>query len=120
MGGKRTWICQYRVGKKQRRVTIGSLAAKNATKARQEAKTILAKVQLGQDPQTEKFTTRAKASMTLSAVVASYLDRHAPRNLKSRTLEEVARNLKTHWAPLGEAPIDGLTRQRYWQNDWMK
>jgi integrase len=109
-GGKRTWICQYRIGKKQRRVTIGSLAAKNATKARIEAKTILAKVQLGQDPQTEKFTSREKASTTLSVVVARYLDIYAPRNLKPRTVAEVKRSLEKHWAPLGEAPIDGLTR----------
>jgi integrase len=109
-GGKRTWICQYRIGKKQRRVTVGSLAAKSAAKARGEAKNILAKVQLGQDPQTEKFTNRDKASTTLSFVVARYLEIYAPRYLKPRTQAEVKRSLESHWAPLGEAPIDGLTR----------
>ena len=52
-GGKRTWVCQYRVGQKQRRVTLGSLANKDAAEARRDAKTLLAKVQLGHDPQTQ-------------------------------------------------------------------
>ena len=109
-GGRKTWICQYRVGRKQRRVTIGTTAAKDASLARREAKTILAKVQLGHDPQTEKFTTRERASVTLASVVATYLETHATRNLKASTLKEVRRALEKQWAPLGEAPINGLTR----------
>ncbi|MFL5022678.1 MAG: Arm DNA-binding domain-containing protein, partial [Microvirga sp.] len=33
-GGKRTWIAQYRVGSKQRRVSIGTVETLNADKAR--------------------------------------------------------------------------------------
>ena len=109
-GGKRTWVCQYRVGQKQRRVTLGSLANKDAAEARRDAKTLLAKVQLGHDPQTEKLTTRQKASTTLSAVTNLYLATYAERQLRPRTLVEVQRSLNVHWAPLGEAPIDKLTR----------
>src|ERR1700674_3918599 len=64
-GGKRTWIIQYRVGAKQRRLTLGSVEKLNADKARKEAKTRLARVELGGDPQQEKHDTRAAAVQTV-------------------------------------------------------
>ncbi len=64
-GGKRTWIAQYRVGKQQRRVTIGSVEVLEPDEARRRAKEILAKVQLGGDPQTEKVEIRAHATQSL-------------------------------------------------------
>jgi integrase len=91
-------------------VTIGNLATTDPKDARKEAKTLLARVQLGRDPQTEKFTAREKASVTLKVVVDKYLDLYAVRNLKPRTYAEVKRSLERQWAPLGEAPIDTLTR----------
>src|SRR5688572_15197929 len=51
-GGKRTWIAQYRVGSKQRRVTLGTLETLDPDRARQAARETLARVQLGGDPQT--------------------------------------------------------------------
>ena len=49
-GGKRTWIVQYRVGRKQRRKTLGSVDKVTAIRARQAAENDLANVQLGNDP----------------------------------------------------------------------
>jgi len=69
-GGKRTWIAQYRVGTKQRRVTLGTVENLEAPAARQRAKDVLSKVHLGGDPQTEKAERRAQASVTLGAMVA--------------------------------------------------
>ena len=54
-GGKRTWIVQYRIGPQQRRLSLGTVEAVDATKARKRAKDALARVQLGQDPQAEKI-----------------------------------------------------------------
>jgi integrase len=109
-GGKRTWIAQYRVGSKQRRVSIGTVEALNADKAREAARDILAKVQLGGDPQTEKAETRARAAVTLDAVAKSYLEEHAKPKLKPRSYEEVERHLTHHWAPLGELPLHQIKR----------
>ena len=53
-GGKRTWIVQYRVGAKQRRVTLGTVETLNADEARKRARSALSKVHLGHDPQLEK------------------------------------------------------------------
>ena len=56
-GGKRTWIVQYRIGQKQRRVTLGNVETIDADNARRRAKKALSKVNLGTDPQLEKAET---------------------------------------------------------------
>src|SRR5687767_12638751 len=82
-GGKRTWICQYRMGRKQRRLTLGSTDVLDLEDARLEAKRALAKAGLAIDPQAEKVRARAQAAMTLGAVLDRYLatkrDRLRPR-----------------------------------------
>src|SRR4028118_496071 len=85
-GGKRTWIAQYRVGKQQRRVTIGSVEVIDPDEARRRAKEILAKVQLGGDPQTEKVEIRAQAAQSLGAIAATHPHPHAEQRPKPRTL----------------------------------
>ncbi|WP_046867480.1 tyrosine-type recombinase/integrase [Microvirga massiliensis] len=109
-GGKRVWIVQYRVGSKQRRVTVGTVEALDPDRARQAAKAALAKVQLGGDPQTEKAEGRARAAVTLGAVSKRYLEERAKPNLKPRSYEEVERHLTRHWAPLHELPIHKVLR----------
>ncbi len=109
-GGKRTWIAQYRMGSKQRRVTIGTVEALNPDKAREAARDILAKVQLGGDPQTEKAESRARAAVTLASVARRYLEENARPSLKPRSYEEVERHLTRHWAPLGELPLHAIKR----------
>lgn len=64
-GGKRTWIVQYRVGRKQRRLTLGNAATLDADKARKAAKDRLAEIQLGGDPQNERLRAHALAERTL-------------------------------------------------------
>src|SRR5215218_9775667 len=66
-GGKRTWIVQYRIGRQQRRVTIGTVETLDPDEARRRAKEILAKAHLGGDPQHEKAENRARAAFTLGA-----------------------------------------------------
>jgi integrase len=109
-GGKRVWIAQYRVGKQQRRVTIGSVETLNPDRAREEARNILAKVHLGGDPQTEKTQNRVRASVTLGSVANRYLEECAKPKLKPRSYEEVERHLTRHWAPLKEMPIHKVHR----------
>jgi integrase len=109
-GGKRTWITQYRVGAKQRRMTLGTPESLDAADARQRAKEVLSKVTLGADPQTEKAEMRAQASVTVGAMVDRYLHERASKRLKPRSYEEVERHLKKHWAALAETPLRNVTR----------
>jgi integrase len=70
---RRTWVVQYRVRGRTRRLLIGDYEKISAKQAREKAKDELAKVQLGQDPQAEKETERRNASHTLRAVADDYL-----------------------------------------------
>jgi integrase len=108
-GGKRTWIAQYRLGKKQRRVTIGTVANTTAEEARKRAKDILSKVHLGADPQIEKAEARVQASSTVQSAAERYLDERAP-HLRPRSLAEVQRHLRKHFAALSEIPLAKVTR----------
>ena len=108
-GGKRVWIAQYRLGTKQRRITLGNVEAVDPDQARQLAKTTLAKVHLGGDPQAEKGDARARAAVTFGAVAERYLC-HAEGRLKPRSYEEVERHLLRQWAPLKGLQLHKVTR----------
>jgi hypothetical protein len=58
-GGSRSWIVQYKIGPKHRRLTLGSTALLDPAKARELACDLLAKVRLGRDPAGEKIKARA-------------------------------------------------------------
>jgi integrase len=109
-GGKRTWIVQYRVGTKQRRVTLGTVETLDAEEARKRAKSALSKVHLGHDPQLEKAEARAQSAVTLGATVERYLEERAAKRLKPKTLTEVTRSLREHWKPLHAIPLAKVAR----------
>jgi integrase len=109
-GGKRTWVVQYRLGSKQRRVTLGTVENLDADKARHRAKTALSKVHLGADPQLEKSEAQAQAAVTFGSVVDNYLRRYAANRLKASTLRDTERYLRQHWAVLARVPIQKVTR----------
>jgi integrase len=108
-GGKRTWLAQYRVGSKQRRLSLGSTEILDAEEARRRARSALSKVNLGADPQIERANARIKASVTIGATVESYLARREGR-LRPNFLADVRRYLRVHWAPLHEVAVHSVTR----------
>src|ERR1019366_4659922 len=72
-GGSRSYVFQYKVGAKQRRIALGSVAAVDLGKARDTAKDIYARVRLGEDPAGDKAVSKSKAAETFEAIVALYL-----------------------------------------------
>jgi integrase len=108
-GGSRTWIAQYRLGKKQRRLPLGTVQKTDLAEARQKARVALAKVALGIDPAMERFERLAQAAVTLGSVVERYLA-HAKGKLKPRSYAEVERHLKQHWKPLHEMALANVMR----------
>jgi integrase len=109
-GGKRTWLVQYRVGAKQRRVTLGTVKHLDGSgtldpdEAREAARKRLAKVTLGGDPQKDKHEARAKAALTLGAIVDDYLA-VKEGNVRKRTFVETKRYLTEHWKSLHGLPV---------------
>jgi integrase len=108
-GGKRTWVVQFRVGTKQRRMTIGTPQTLDAAEARRRAREALSKVHLGQDPQAQKAEAQGLARLTLGSVVELYLP-YAASQLKPRSYTEVERHLRRHMKPLAGMTLAKVSR----------
>lgn len=109
-GGARTFIVQFRNAAGQtKRMTVGRVDALSLDEARRDARSTLAKVQLGTDAHAERAEARARAAVTVGRVVDRYLAAIAGR-LRDRTVEEATRYLKTHWSPLADLPLHGVRR----------
>jgi hypothetical protein len=68
-----TYIAQYRIKGRQRRLKIGDHAKITEKQARDEAKKMFARVALGKDPAAEKEKERASAARTLRVIIDDYL-----------------------------------------------
>src|SRR5215472_11663573 len=108
-GQHRTFIAQYKIGEKHRRITLGDVRKVTLENARKEAKRIFGSVAHGRDPANEKAERRSAASYTLDATIARYLEAKATE-LKPRSLEEVERHLKKDWQPLHNLAIASIGR----------
>jgi integrase len=113
-GGRviRNWVIQYRSHGRQPRMTVGSAEKLTAAEARKAAKKLLAKVELGGDPQHDRRDRRERNEHTLRSVVTDYLD-HKAGSIKPRSLELLRYYLLEgpHLKPLLSTPIDRITRK---------
>jgi integrase len=107
---RRTWIIQYRIGHKQRRLTIGKAERLTMAQAREAARKKLAQVELGIDPAADKAQTRKDSKFTFGSVVADYLAARKGK-LRARTYHEVARYLNSSWKSLHASPIATIVRK---------
>jgi len=73
-GLQRSWCVQYRSNGRTRRIKFGTADNLTPSQARAAARKILAKVELGGDPQAERQTKRQEATLTFKAVAEAYLD----------------------------------------------
>jgi integrase len=105
----RTYIAQYKLGSKHRRITLGNVAKVTLEDAKQRAKIIFGKVADGKDPANEKAEARQTASHTLGAKIADYLEAKAAA-MKPRSYEETKRHLESHWKPLHGLALSGIGR----------
>jgi integrase len=107
-----TFIAQYRHAGATRRFLIGSADLISAAQAREQAKKVLAKVQLGVDPQQEKEDSRRKAvPHSLGAVVEDYLALRKSE-LRPNTFDGVKRYLTgPYFRPLHSIDISTVARR---------
>jgi integrase len=105
----RTFIAQYKIGSKHRRITLGNVAKVTLEDARQRAKIIFGKAADGKDPANEKAEARQIASHTLGAKIADYLEAKAA-TMKPRSYEETKRHLEKQWKPLHGLALASIGR----------
>jgi integrase len=108
--GSRTWIFQYQVGPRQRRLTLGLAGALAPEKARALAAGLAAKVRLGGDPAAEKALARAKAGETFKACLDLYLKTRRG-TVRASTYGEIERHLVRNLAPLHNIPVTAVDRR---------
>jgi integrase len=108
--GVKTWLVQYAIGGRTRRLSLGSPGTLDPGKAREIAKDMLAQIRLGRDPAREKQRERAQAADTVGALLPRFLERQRAR-IKPRSLVETIRHLEKHARPLHAIPIAKLDRR---------
>ena len=96
-GGKRAWVAVYRLGSKDRRVTIGDSAVVSPEEARAKAREILAKADLGEDVHARRKEEQGRADVTLGRMIETYIAQYVEARQKPRTQLETKRHLRAHW-----------------------
>jgi integrase len=111
-GGSRTWVFQYRIGSKQRRMVLGS--AKSAqlglADVRKIASRLHHRVELGEDPATDRDVARREADNTFAALVDQYLEARQSE-WRPRSQAEIKRHLTKHAKPLHSMPIGAVSQR---------
>ena len=111
-GGSRTWIFQYRIGSKQRRMVLGSAksAQLNLAEIRKTASKLHGRVVLGQDPAMDKETARVEADNTVGVLIDQYL-KNRKSDWRPRSEVEIRRHLTKHAKPLHSMPITAVSQR---------
>lgn len=107
-GGAKSYVFQYRVGQKQRRLSLGRVGGLSCHKARKLAGEQNSLRQVGQDPQDTKRKAREKAAFTFKDTSQNYLS-HAETKLRPRSYTEVKRHIEKLWAPFDEMILDDIS-----------
>jgi integrase len=93
--GSRTFIYQYKIGAKQRRMALGAATALRIGDVRKTAERLHARVKLGEDPAGDKADAKVRAAETFRVAADSFLEHQRPR-LRPRTFPDVERHLLKH------------------------
>jgi integrase len=109
-GGSRTWVYQYKLGPKHRRITFGKYPALRPAKARDTAEKLHAEVKLGNDPAGAKAEKQTRAAETFGAIVKDYLARRRGQ-VRSSTYGENERHLDRNLRPLHGLHITKLDKR---------
>jgi integrase len=103
-------VFQYKLGGKQRRMTLGSVTAIDVGKARETAKDLYAKVRLGQDPQGEKIKSKIEAAETFKAVAEEFLA-YKQAELRPGSYEGTRHHLMVHARSLHHLQLGKVDRR---------
>lgn len=109
-GGSRTLGYQYKIGKQNRRLTLGPAVKEAFPGVRQRVLDLVAQVRLGKDPAAERDAARQPAAETFEKIARRFLVEQA-KKLKPRTMVETERYLTVVAKPLHSRPAADITRR---------
>jgi integrase len=108
--GSRSWVYQYKIGGKTRRLVIGQASAIKVGYAREIAGQHHAAVKLGRDPANEKKRCQIQAGNTFGKLVETYLNLRI-KELRPRSYVEVKRHLEVNSKPLHVLPLEAIDQR---------
>lgn len=107
--GKKTYLVQYRAGRRTRRVTIGQHGVLTTDEARREAKQLLASVARGDDPSAQRQAKRH--APTIAGLCDRFLEEYVEQHCKPTTARDYHSIIRRFIRPrLGPLPIAEVTR----------
>ena len=109
--GSKTFLAQYTVGSRKRRIPLGSTAAVSLADARRAVQDILGEVARGRDPATDRKTAAVKAkqeALTLASLIDQWSDRHLVHR-RPRYAAEAVRALRHSFGKHLASPATALT-----------
>ena len=107
--GKKTYLVQYRAGRRTRRITIGQHGVLTAEEARIRAKQLLGDVARGSDPSAEKQAERR--APTVAGLCDRFLEEYVEQHCKLTTARDYHSIIRRFIRPrLGPLPIAEVTR----------
>ena len=83
--GALAFVLNYRAAGRERRITIGSFPDWSTKAAREQAKSLKRRIDMGDDPMAERHAERA--APTIESLAERYLAEHAPRK-RARSVQE--------------------------------
>jgi integrase len=105
-----SYLFQYKIGAKHRRMTLGKCSAIDCETARKHAEKLYARVKLGEDPAGAKAESRSRAAETFGQCVKTYLAWQCPQ-VRARTFADIERHLTKNLAPLHSLHIGNVDRR---------
>ena len=107
--GRRSYLVQYRVGTRSRRLSLGAHGVLTAEQARVLAQQALASVAAGGDPAESRKTRRE--AITVRELADRFDREHIALRVKESTAKEYRRNLRRFILPaLGRLRVEEVTR----------
>jgi hypothetical protein len=107
--GRKSYLVQYRVGTRSRKLTLGAHGVLTAEQARALAVQALAAVKAGQDPAEERKLRRE--AVTVKDLAERFDREHIAVRVKESTAREYRRNLKRFILPaLGRLRVEEVSR----------
>ena len=97
--GSKAWILMYRVGRRQRRLTLGKYPALGLAKARERAREALDQLDHGTDPAAHRRGLQGGSTDTFESVAGLFIDRYARRHqrIPERTEYLIEKYVTPQW-----------------------
>jgi hypothetical protein len=108
-GGRKSYVAQYKIGTRQRRLSLGKVGKVTLTAAQKEAKSIFESVAKKIDPATERAKAVVESGKTFSPAIDGFLAK-----LKAERAESyyaaTKKYLEEHFKALHKLPLASIDR----------